>query len=113
MPWIANLGVADSRTIQPKQYESAKAEREMIISFAPGELKMEDMPTIVKWLHIAGAVVKDSIDEELGKQSATPGAPPKQEPAKPTVGSSVDTTCEQACVSSAEEGREACDTGQG
>lgn len=88
MPWVEQIRVADGRTIQPKQYESAKAEREMIISFAPGELKTDDLPTINRYYHDVGQLVKLAVDEELGITAAKPApvttSPPKTEPAKPT-----------------------------
>jgi hypothetical protein len=85
MPWIEQLRVVYGRTIQPKQYESAKAEREMIITFAPGELKTDDVPMINRFYHDMGQVVKVATEEELGitaSKSATPAAPPKDTPAK-------------------------------
>ncbi len=67
MPWVANIRVLDGRTIQPKQYESAKAEREMIISFGPGELKTDDDEMIRGYFRHAGNLVKAEVDEELSK----------------------------------------------
>lgn len=88
MAWITQIRVANSKTVSPRQYESAKAEREFIISFAPGELKTTDEAAINVYCRDMGTLVSLAVDEGIGlpsevREPSTKSAPPRNvEPPK-------------------------------
>lgn len=70
MAWISQMKVVESRTVFSEQKGNGKAEREFTISFAPGELKAEDTPSIQKWCKEMSSYCKTSLDEALPYPSA-------------------------------------------
>lgn len=83
MPWITQIRVADSRTVSPKQYESARAEREFIVSFSPGELSSTDEAKIKTYCREMEQLVKLAIEEGIGftsdvREPSKTSAPPRE-----------------------------------
>jgi hypothetical protein len=86
MAWISQVKVVDSRT-NFKEKGNGKCEREMTVSFAPGELKAEDSKQIGLYFRQFGELVKCGVDEALGFTSEV-REPPKgkaEEPSEPAT----------------------------
>jgi hypothetical protein len=81
MAWISQMKVAESRTIFTENRGNGKAEREMTVSFTPGELLTTDSESIRKYCREMSELCKCSIDEAIGTTS---------EPREPQKGGAPD-----------------------
>lgn len=68
MAWISQMKVVDSRT-NFKEKGNGKCERELTLSFAPGELKADDTKAIQVYFRGIGELVKCEVDLVLGFSS--------------------------------------------
>lgn len=86
MAWISQMKIVESRTVFSEGHGNGKAEREFTVSFAPGELKADDVAAIKMWCKQMSEACKCSIDEALPfenkprtpEQGGKPAEPPKE-----------------------------------
>jgi len=69
MAWISQMKVSESWTIFSESRGNGKAEREMTVSFTPGELLTNDTDSIRKYCREMSELCKCSIDEAIGTTS--------------------------------------------
>lgn len=66
MSWISQMKIMESRTAFSDERGNGKAEREMTVSFVPGELLTTDNESIRKYCKELSELCKCSIDEAIG-----------------------------------------------
>ena len=82
MAWIKEMKIMLGRTIFSEGKGNGKAEREMTVSFTPGELLTTDSDSIRKYCREMSELCKCSIDEAIGTSS---------EPREPAKGGAPQT----------------------